>query len=323
MLKDSWKDKINGESIVDAEDINEIAHSIINLEKSGGASVEVVQETGESESAVMSQKAVTDALAGKADKITKPWQAYTTDGNGNTVAKQLAAEPSAGGVVLYNEGGILKTNAPVEDNDATSKQYVDDGLAVKLDSKAQSLTGIRFYGIEGRKDVTKRGTTSPHAGDIPLYATNGVLYTNDPTLATSSAKENACANVGYVDAVKRDVKMLQDAALGVLYTFEDISFANAPNIYIPNGVLPTAYIEKVGEVKGVISETGEQVGTTPIISIDVRDSNGATLLSVYPVEGQFFDMPEGAASVWLKFKEIGGDIHRSDTSIKIQVKVGA
>lgn len=32
MIKDKWQDKINGESVVDAGDINDIAHSVIDLE---------------------------------------------------------------------------------------------------------------------------------------------------------------------------------------------------------------------------------------------------------------------------------------------------
>lgn len=73
MLKDSWKDKINGESIVDAEDINEIAHSIINLEKSGGASIELAQDVnGDSTEKAVSQKAVKDAL----DKVRDDVETY-------------------------------------------------------------------------------------------------------------------------------------------------------------------------------------------------------------------------------------------------------
>lgn len=35
-LKDSWNDKVNGEDIVDAEDINSIARAVIDLEENGG-----------------------------------------------------------------------------------------------------------------------------------------------------------------------------------------------------------------------------------------------------------------------------------------------
>ena len=31
-LKDNWKDKINSESVIDAKDINDIAHAVIDLE---------------------------------------------------------------------------------------------------------------------------------------------------------------------------------------------------------------------------------------------------------------------------------------------------
>lgn len=31
-LKDNWKDKINSESVIDAKDINDIAHAVVDLE---------------------------------------------------------------------------------------------------------------------------------------------------------------------------------------------------------------------------------------------------------------------------------------------------
>ena len=40
-LKDLWKDKVNGEDIVDAADINNIAHAVIQLEDEG----RVIEET--------------------------------------------------------------------------------------------------------------------------------------------------------------------------------------------------------------------------------------------------------------------------------------
>lgn len=110
-------------------------------------------------------------MAKKVDKITEAWRAYTTDANGNTVSKPLAAKPSAGGVVLYNEGGILKTNAPVADNDAANKQFVEAGLAGKVDATLPSeVTAEYAYMISPYGNSIRRmsGVENTH-GNIPSY----------------------------------------------------------------------------------------------------------------------------------------------------------
>lgn len=71
-LKDTWVDKVDGVDMNSAEDINMVAQAVIEIEKNGtetAPSVEIVQETGDSKTAVMSQKAVTDSLKFK-------WDAY-------------------------------------------------------------------------------------------------------------------------------------------------------------------------------------------------------------------------------------------------------
>lgn len=59
-LKDRWIDKVNGEDVVDASHINEIAHAVIELEKNG-TSIELdttLTEAGKAADA----KAVGDAI---------------------------------------------------------------------------------------------------------------------------------------------------------------------------------------------------------------------------------------------------------------------
>jgi hypothetical protein len=62
-LKEKWEDKIDGESDVLAEDINDVAHAVIELEeKDVSLSDFIVQNRGDSEDKVMSQKAVMRGL---------------------------------------------------------------------------------------------------------------------------------------------------------------------------------------------------------------------------------------------------------------------
>lgn len=63
-LKDTWVDKVNEVDDVDADDINNVAKAVIELEKKSDKLEipTVVQNTGNSEMTVMSQKAVSDEL---------------------------------------------------------------------------------------------------------------------------------------------------------------------------------------------------------------------------------------------------------------------
>lgn len=81
-LKDTWNDKQNDVDIVDANDINDIANAVIDLENDEI----IVQTTGDSTTDVMSQKATTEeinALKGDlADKLPKSpssWEPWTSE----------------------------------------------------------------------------------------------------------------------------------------------------------------------------------------------------------------------------------------------------
>lgn len=76
-LKDKWVDKQDGVDINSAEDINQVARAVIELEKYNEENKipSVVQSVGDSETAVMSQKAVTELGRGLL---------FTLNGNGVT-----------------------------------------------------------------------------------------------------------------------------------------------------------------------------------------------------------------------------------------------
>lgn len=66
-LKDTWVEKKDGVDINSADDINQVARAVIDLENKPdpAAKIDIVQETGDSTVSVMSQKATTieiDAL---------------------------------------------------------------------------------------------------------------------------------------------------------------------------------------------------------------------------------------------------------------------
>ena len=278
--------------------------------------------------------AVNEGLAGKLDatlpsEVTTEY-AYMISPYGNSIRRMSGVENTQGNIPSYrrvdetnrgDQGGTINVTTPKYPYNAANMKYVDDGLAKKLDSKAQSLTGMWFYGIEANKDVAKRGVTSPSAWNVPLYATNGVLYTNDPMLATSSEKEKACANVWYVDGKISELEHGLYNALGAQYTFEYIPFSG-PMASISENVLPFIYVEKIGEATGYNTMTGENEGPVQIMGLEFRDDMSNPIGGIAKSdEGQFVKFPEGAKSIYV-LQELSGDSIRVDVLLKVQVKIG-
>ena len=85
-LKDNWIDRQNGVDDVDSEDINKVARAVIEAEKRLDDVDEnkidknsIVQEPGNSTTAVMSQKATTDELINKLPKSPVNWEPWTVE----------------------------------------------------------------------------------------------------------------------------------------------------------------------------------------------------------------------------------------------------
>lgn len=355
MLKDSWKDKINGESIVDAEDINEIAHSIINLEKSGGVSVEIVQETGESESAVMSQKATTDALAGKVDRTEQALKVYGTKGVGPD--GNIIHEPYDVDIAAMKAGTILQASAPTNSSfdrkvptatfaicdpqkpyQPATKQYVDDGLAGKLN--ALPVTSGYWAYATTPKDSNTRLWLSGNAnssGNIPWYVLPQNSNTEDGgatiNVTTPVYPLNAANKQFVEDAIDKATANIREAAVGTLYITQQVHNMNekAP---IPTGALPYAYLEHVDEWCMVGSRDGDgsptMVGRAKVMEIRQVNDTTSELATMPPTIGQYFKLEDGATHLYLVLGDVEffdpNNIYYNEffvtTSVLYQVKVG-
>lgn len=103
-----------------------------------GAIAEVVQETGSAEDKVMSQKATTDALYGKVNKINKGlyWRIYAVDGiTGANSFMEVSFEPKKNKIPIRDEYGRLKADDAVHDKDVVNlgqlkKILADLGLPI-------------------------------------------------------------------------------------------------------------------------------------------------------------------------------------------------
>lgn len=135
--------------------------------------MDIAQETGNSVTAVMSQKAVTDVLDGKVD-VTR-----------------VGATPTENAIPQYGVGGVLKVGNPQAAEDATPRQFVEYGLLGKVD--ALTKNGMHVYTTENGVQRTRQLVTNPSDYNVPIYGSGGTLVTNAPQ------KDLDCTNMKYVN----------------------------------------------------------------------------------------------------------------------------
>lgn len=234
------------------------------------AAVDALETTHESDYSFL-----VDEINDKVGKITESQMAYTTNGSGNTVAKPLAAEPTNGGIPLYNEGGILKTNTPMGDLDATNKKYVEDGFVAKTNT-AWRLYGTgkeaqpREYPLSSNAEKSCVAEYTDVSGGKVAYS--GYLVTCDPV------NPYHAANKRYVDnsdkEIRQEIDKLESIVYGSIADFVTEEYSHNP-VYLPSNALTFAYINKLGtglkeiiQIADVLTEVyesaelGERVSAT-------------------------------------------------------------
>lgn len=203
-LKFEWRDKQDGVDDILSEDINSIAHAVIESEEkienlfekiSGGGSVEIVQETGESTEAVMSQKATTDALDGKLDKVTEThWgpRIYGVNADGSQVLYGLSWGTSADSIAIRTTGGALSVGTPLGDAHAVPRGYANEHYVSKATSPfiLPRAHCVQANGL-GEELITVNQQASD--GSIPRRGVGGVVEVGEPKA------DNHAATKKYVD----------------------------------------------------------------------------------------------------------------------------
>lgn len=211
----------NGEKVIEdnsdilaawERDINELAWRVENLEKNGGgggegSSVEVVQGTGESTEAVMSQKATTDALGGKLDARrntnTEYPQLYQVQMNSsNTSLRILQSTWQDDETVLIgysavqrDQHGCVQVATPKKGIDAVNRNYANEHFVEKITTSGE----LRAYGINANGVQTTYKVKSDNIDAYSIAQRNG-----SGEIRCATPKSNImAANKEYVDAVYR------------------------------------------------------------------------------------------------------------------------
>lgn len=163
---------------------------------------ELVQETGDREDAVMSQKAAKDAFVPKVEKSTGDW-VYIIKGGVQGVVQLQYGSPTEYSLAARIEGGALRVGTPKADADATTKKYVDDEIDKALGENSSSFVPIVPYNLNGAYgayvtdgngfSLIKLSWVGTHSDSIAVRGLNGVLQVGGPTA------DNHAATKKYVD----------------------------------------------------------------------------------------------------------------------------
>ena len=129
--------------------------------------------------------ALSTALAGKLDKVTGSTtnqQVYTKSSSGSQEMVDVSQNADAYTMARRGSGGILKVGTPSADADATTKKYVDDADATKLDKVTSTATRGRVYFVDASGNNQMYEVAKAPTGETIVARTNtGAVRTATPT----------------------------------------------------------------------------------------------------------------------------------------------
>jgi hypothetical protein len=116
----------------------------------------------------------------KVDKVTTTQRAYATDSSGNQTTLRWTSTAEASTLAYRNSAGNISVATPTADGHATSKKYVDDADATKVDKVS---TTNQVYGTDG-------------SGNQTTYSKDSFGKVDDVKVGTASVVTNKIANLG-------------------------------------------------------------------------------------------------------------------------------
>ena len=201
---------------------------------------------------------VDDGLSGKLDKVTTgdSTRAYVVNGS-NQQAMIAITEGSYAGTIAYRgTNGILNVGTPTADAHATTKKYVDDGLATKVAPK--SGTGVTF--------------TADHIATFD-DTTGKVIKDSGYTIATSVPAnavftDNLVSQTGLADSINGEYPIL-------------VKF----NISVNNGTSDTHFTKTSGKMATINPSTGIITATGFSGSLDWSNVTNKPTIDATPTDG--------------------------------------
>ena len=148
--------------------------------------------TAQNDNQAVNKRQMDVALDGKVDKTTEHFIFYGTDSNGEPYYyRQDATDPTKWSVPIRNGNGSIVAANPTQDNELTTKKYVDTALQGKVDKTTESF---KIYGTALNGTLVMIGySTDPRPDTIAFRSTNGALKVGTPTA------DNHATTKKYVD----------------------------------------------------------------------------------------------------------------------------
>lgn len=138
-----------------------------------------VPETPGSDNSATSKKYVDDVAATKISKVNLSQRLYSTNDQGVNNTTSYAAAPTAYTMLYRYTDGRAQVGTPVINEDATTKKYVDDLAATKLDVKVPSKASV--YGTNTIGDqVMWTIDSAPVGNTIGLRTSVGNIQVGTP-----------------------------------------------------------------------------------------------------------------------------------------------
>ena len=151
------------------------------------------------DSDAMPKKQVEDGFLAKQEGIVGQTRVYTVRRDNNGSYQDTAfvdANYTEWSVALRAPGGVLRVGTPVGVNDATTKQYVDDGFVAKVTTTSGSNLAYvaKNDGTQGMFAIT----TAPAGGSLAQRKQNGGALEVGKALADSDAMPKKQVEDGFV-----------------------------------------------------------------------------------------------------------------------------
>lgn len=174
-------------------------------------------------------KVVKAAIDGKLNKTTGKQVVYTSDSAGNPSSLPYTTDATKNTIVLRQNNGAIKTGAPVANNDATTKEYVDSKAVTVIDNVTSTSTTAALSANQGKMlklaiddklsstIVNNDKETDILAGDISVTQINGssgisggIKIENAMPALYSGSKSETIENI--IDSVEKveDLSVLEN-----------------------------------------------------------------------------------------------------------------